>query len=81
MIRVKGHVLIQGLTIFENTFIIITPDIIIVMPIIAGISGICLNIMAPVIAISVIPIPDQIAYAIPTGTVLNTSDKKYNDAP
>lgn len=59
---------------------IITPDIIIVMPIIAGISGICLNKMAPVIVISVIPIPAQIAYAIPTGIVFNTSDKKYNDA-
>ena len=75
--ELKVDLQIQWLTIFEKTFIITTPSIIIAMPNIAGISGICLNSMAPVTVISVIPTPDQIAYAIPTGTVFSTSDKKY----
>jgi len=58
-----------------------TPDIIIAMPIIAGVSGICLNTMEPIMVTSKIPTPDHIAYATPTGIVFNTSDKKYSDTP
>ena len=47
-----------------------------VRPIIAGISSDCPKTSQAISVTSTIPIPDQIAYAIPTGIVRNVSDKK-----
>ena len=45
-------------------------------PIIAAQSGVCLNAKIPTNVTSTIPNADQIAYAIPTGTVLRQTLKQ-----
>lgn len=53
-------------------FMINTPAIIRANPMIAGKSRCCLKMKKPINAINTIPIPDQMAYAIPTGIVFRT---------
>jgi hypothetical protein len=58
-----------------------TPETMSANPIRAGISSFCPRKSQPIIAISTIPTPDHIAYAIPTGMVRKLRDKKKNVAP
>jgi hypothetical protein len=46
------------------------------IPIIAGKSGTCLNKKIPAKVMRTIPIPDQIAYAMPTGIVFSVRLRK-----
>ena len=56
----------------ENTLITTTPAIIKASPNTAGQSRCCLNTVKPMTAISTIPTPDQMAYAMPTGMCFST---------
>ena len=58
-------------SIFDSRLMTRTSAIIRTIPMMAGMSGICLNGIAPIIVIKTMPITAQTVYAILMGIVLN----------
>src|SRR3990172_410466 len=70
-----GHLEGHSLTVFENTFMMITPAMISPIPRMAGKSGTCLYRKMPAIATSTTPTPHQIAYATSRCMLFTTTDR------